>query len=166
MRHAELVLVVEGEEDKTALRGLLLEYSPRLADAINAGRLAFETLGGGQNLAYVIGLLRDALLCSFHCFLDDDECGRTSYEKAKTEGLMDVADANFASVAGMKDAEIEDLYDLPFYRDLIWNQYFVQSTQARIISREIPHWVCPLQVRTPCSIVRSSIRPGLFRSCS
>ena len=29
------------------------------------------------------------------------------------------------------------------FGDLIWNQFFVQSTQAKIVSREIPHWVVP-----------------------
>jgi putative ATP-dependent endonuclease of the OLD family len=125
LRQAELVLVVEGEEDKVAVRALMRAYSPRLADAIDSGKLAFETLTGGTNLSYVIGLLRDALLCGFHCFLDGDDCGRTGYEKAKTEGLLDVADVNFASVLGMKESEIEDLYDIGFYKDLIWNQYKV-----------------------------------------
>jgi hypothetical protein len=125
LRHAELVLVVEGDEDKAAIRALMRIYSPRLAGAIDSGKLAFETLAGGTNLSYVIGLLRDALLCGFHCFLDNDDCGRKSYEKARLEGLVDVGDVNFAGVPGMNDSEMEDLYDLAFYKDLIWNQYKV-----------------------------------------
>jgi hypothetical protein len=125
LKHAELVLVVEGNEDKTAMRALMVEYSPRLAEAIESGKLAFETLAGGTNLSYVIGLLRDALLCGFHCFLDDDDCGRDSYQKAKLEGLVGVEDVNFSTVPGMENSEIEDLYDLPFYRDLIRNQFNV-----------------------------------------
>lgn len=125
LRHAELVLVVEGDEDKTSIRALMRDYSPRLADAIDSGTLAFETLGGGTNLSYVLALVRDALLCGFHCFLDNDECGRQSFEKARVEGLLDVADVNLAMVPGMEDSEIEDLYDLAFYKDLIWNHYKV-----------------------------------------
>ena len=125
LRHAELVIVVEGDEDKTALTALIRENSTQLAGALDSGRLAFETLAGGSNLSYVLGLLRDALLCSFHCFLDNDEAGRRSYEKAKSEGLVDIADVNFAAVGGMADSELEDLYELDFYRELIWNQYGV-----------------------------------------
>jgi len=29
------------------------------------------------------------------------------------------------------------------FGDLIWNQFFVQSNQAKVVSREIPHWVVP-----------------------
>jgi putative ATP-dependent endonuclease of the OLD family len=125
LRHAELVIVVEGDEDKTALTALIREDSPQLAGALDTGRLAFETLAGGSNLSYVLGLRRGALLCSFHCFLDNDEAGRRSYEKAKLEGLVDIADVNFAAVGGMADSELEDLYELDFYRELIWNQYKV-----------------------------------------
>lgn len=125
LRHAELVIVVEGDDDKNALTAIIRENSAQLAAALDTGKLAFETLAGGSNLTYVLGLLRDALLCSFHCFLDNDEAGRNSYEKAKAEGLVDVADVNFAVVNGMVDSELEDLYELNFYKDLIWNQYKV-----------------------------------------
>jgi putative ATP-dependent endonuclease of OLD family len=125
LRHAELVVVVEGEEDKTALTALIRENSSQLAAALDTGKLAFETLAGGSNLSYVLGLLRDALLCSFHCFLDNDETGRKSFEKAKSEGLVDIADVNLSAVSGMVDSELEDLYELNFYKDLIWNQYKV-----------------------------------------
>jgi putative ATP-dependent endonuclease of the OLD family len=125
LQHAELVLVVEGDEDVTAIRALMKDYSPKLANAVESGKLAFETLAGGSNLSYVIGLLRDALLCSFHCFLDNDDCGRDSYQRAKLEGLVEVADVNFSTVPGMDDSEIEDLYDLSFYKELIQNQFNV-----------------------------------------
>jgi predicted ATPase len=125
LQHAELVLVVEGDEDKTALRAILRNYSSTLADAIDGGKLAFETLSGGTNLSYVLGLLRDALLCTYHCFLDYDKCGRESFEKAKAEGLVDLRDVNFASVAGLKESEIEDLYEFSLYKDLIWSHFRV-----------------------------------------
>lgn len=125
LQHAELVLVVEGDEDVTAIRALMKDYSPTLANAIESGKLAFETLAGGSNLSYVIGLLRDALLCSFHCFLDNDDCGRDSYKRANLDGLVEVADVNFSIVSGMDDSEIEDLYDLSFYKELIQNQFNV-----------------------------------------
>jgi putative ATP-dependent endonuclease of the OLD family len=125
LKHAELVLVVEGDDDKVAISALMRDYSPKLATAIDSGKLAFETLAGGTNLSYVISLLLNALMCGFHCFLDDDECGRDSYEKAKLDGLLDVADASFSTVLGMTHSEIEDLYDLAFYKDLVRNQFNV-----------------------------------------
>ncbi len=126
LRHAEYVVITEGEDDKTALKAILTSESPILGTAIQSGRLAFEPLHGGSNLSYVVTLVRDALLCECHSFLDNDDAGRNSYQTARTAGLVDTADVTFASVLGMKDSELEDLYDLGFYKDLIWNQYKVQ----------------------------------------
>lgn len=140
LTHAEFALVVEGDEDKIAIKALLREHSPRLSDAIDSGKLALETLAGGSNLSYVLGLLRDALLCGFHCFLDNDPAGRNSYEKAKAEGLIDIADVNFACVLGMNDSEIEDLYDLDFYKDLISNQYKVSLDAHPKFRRNNKKW--------------------------
>lgn len=131
LRHAELVLVVEGDDDRLALNSLLRDFDPTLLESLNSGRLAIETLSGGTNLSYVLGLIKDALLCGCYCFLDNDDCGRKSFEKARTEGLVDVADVTFASVLGLSDSELEDLYEASFYKGLILNQYKVSLDSAR-----------------------------------
>src|SRR5258708_2430363 len=100
-----------------------------LLQSLNSGRLAIQALSGGTNLSYVLGLVRDTLLCACHCFLDNDDCGRKSFEKARAEGLVDIADVGFASVLGMNDSEIEDLYDVSFYQGLIWNSYKVSLSK-------------------------------------
>jgi putative ATP-dependent endonuclease of OLD family len=125
LRNAELVLVVEGAEDKVALAAILRSISPDLGDAINSGKLAFETLAGGTNLAYVLTLLQDVLLTSYHCFLDNDPTGRDSFAKAQAEGLVNAGDVNFAAVPGMGESEIEDLFDSAIYKDRILADYAV-----------------------------------------
>ncbi len=136
LRHAELVLVVEGDDDRIAINAFLRNSGETLLASLNSGRLAIEALGGGTNLAYSLGLVRDALLCTCHCFLDHDDCGRKSFEKARTEGLVDVADVGFASVLGMNDSEIEDLYDVSFYKTLVWNSYKVSLDSPRFRGRK------------------------------
>ncbi len=131
LRHAELVLVVEGDDDRIALTALLRHFNSTLLEALNNGRLAIETLSGGTNLSYVLGLIKDALLCACYCFLDNDDCGRKGFEKARTEGLVDIADVSFATVLGLSDSELEDLYDPSFYRGLIWNHCKVSLDSPR-----------------------------------
>ncbi len=46
LRHAELVLVVEGEDDRVALRALLSHHSPTLEEALRQGTLGIDTLAG------------------------------------------------------------------------------------------------------------------------
>lgn len=124
LRHAELVLVVEGVDDKIALEPLLKHASSSLLDAFMNGTLVIDTLGGGTNLAYKLGLISDAL-CLAHCFLDDDSCGRKAFADANNEGLIENADINFAICQGMSDAEIEDIYAPSAYESVIKNKFRV-----------------------------------------
>jgi hypothetical protein len=124
LRHAEIVLLVEGEEDRVALKALLPVSSVGLKVALENGKIAIETLNGGSNLSYKAGLVLQAL-CSCHCFLDNDAEARKAFDKARLDGTMTDADANFATCPGMPDAEFEDLLDVSLYSDRILNQYRV-----------------------------------------
>lgn len=122
LRNAEIVLLVEGEDDMIALKALFPRSSKSLKTAIDNGTIAIDFLGGGTNLAYKVGLIRDAL-CQTHCFLDDDKCGHASFEKTRIQGLLSDADANFTICEGMQEAEFEDLYDPALYEELVKNLY-------------------------------------------
>lgn len=122
--HAELVLLVEGEEDRQALSALLPITSAVLKDAWTNGVIAIDTLGGGSNVAYKASQLRDTL-CACHCFLDYDKAGRDGFAKAKNAGLLTDADVNFTTCEGMPDSELEDLYDIGLYKDVIFNAFRV-----------------------------------------
>jgi putative ATP-dependent endonuclease of the OLD family len=128
--HAELVLVVEGEDDRTSIAALLAHASTILADALRGNRLTIDTLGGASNLAYKLGLLRDAL-CECHVFLDSDAAGKQAYERAREARLLVDADVNFANCQGMIEAEFEDLL-----ADELVNQ--VLATSYRIASSQVP----------------------------
>jgi putative ATP-dependent endonuclease of OLD family len=122
--HAELVLIVEGTDDATALVPLLSTASSRLANAFKDGRLAIDTLNGATNLSYKASLIKQAL-CSYYCFLDNDESARRSFEKAEAEALVDLANATFATCQGRADSELEDLYDVELYKQIIFDDYGV-----------------------------------------
>ena len=124
LRHAEIVLLVEGEDDRIALNGLLPKASTAIRQAMKHGTLAIDSLGGGSNLAYKVGLLRDAL-CLCHCFLDDDSAGRDGFTKAQEAGLLSVADVTFSNCVGMSDSEIEDLFAVAPYEGMIQSVYGV-----------------------------------------
>lgn len=129
LTHAELVLVVEGTDDSIALQALLRHHSRKVAQALENQTLAIDTLGGASNLAYKVGLLR-AAICSTHCVLDDDTAARDAYDRAAREGLVTVADVNFITCVGRKEAELEDLYDPAIYQAALANRYRVTMTNA------------------------------------
>lgn len=124
LRHAELVLLVEGEDDRITLGGLLPKASSLLKSALKNGTLAIDTLGGGSNLSYKIGLLRDAL-CLCHCFLDNDPAGRDAFEKAQQNGLITLSGVNFTICQGMTESEMEDLFKASVYESVIQTSYGV-----------------------------------------
>jgi putative ATP-dependent endonuclease of the OLD family len=114
LRNAEVVLLVEGENDRTAVGPLLASISPKLAKALESGVLAIDSLAGGANLNYKVAQSRDSM-CTVHCLLDNDSEGREAGKKALQAGLLSVTDLTYTTAAGMADSEIEDLFDSSCY---------------------------------------------------
>jgi len=135
LRHAELVLVVEGEDDKISIEVLLKHYSNNLKNALEQGTLAIDFLGGGTNLAYKLGIIRESL-CSYHCFLDYDKTGRESFKKAEAVGLITSADINYTICAGKNEAEFEDLLNKDIYEEYLKNQHRVMLTSSKFRSNK------------------------------
>jgi putative ATP-dependent endonuclease of the OLD family len=127
---ADVVLVVEGENDRRALRALLPQLSPELGHAIADGMLAIDTLGGGSNLAYKLSQLRDSL-CAPHAYLDHDAAGKLAAKKAEDEGLLTPADTTFVICAGMPESEIEDMYDPAIYVEAIKSKWGVDLVKPK-----------------------------------
>jgi putative ATP-dependent endonuclease of OLD family len=130
LKHAEIVLLVEGEDDRIALTALLKVHSPQLAASLQNAKVAVDSLNGGSNLPYKAGLVRDAL-CSCHCFIDNDNAGRNGFDKAKQLGLLTVGDVNFSSCPAMQESELEDLYDPTVYKDMVLNVYKVSLDNSK-----------------------------------
>lgn len=130
LRHAELVLVVEGADDRLALEALLRHYSPRIAAALDDVRITFDPLGGASNLGYKLGLLRNAI-CSVHCFLDDDDAGRKAVTDVTNEGLIELAAVNMSRCKGRAHSELEDLLDPKLYESILFDKYGVSTRHAK-----------------------------------
>jgi len=124
LQHAELILVVEGEGDRRAVRALLTHCSKTLASALAQGALGIESLQGGGNLSYKLSQIREAL-CVAHAFVDCDDAGQRAVNKAMQDGLLTLADVQFTVCAGRDEAEIEDLYEENLYSPMLQNKYGV-----------------------------------------
>lgn len=118
---AEVVLLVEGEEDKLAIASILSSRSVRIQKALQAGRIVVEGLNGAGNLTHRSRLYTERL-CKVHAFLDDDEAGRQSVQRAVGEGVMTNADVNLSFCDGKKEAELEDLYLDDVYHDIVMHE--------------------------------------------
>lgn len=131
---AEIVLVVEGEHDRVSITALLRSVSTRLASAFDDGIIAIEALRGASNLTFKLSSLRDQL-CVAHAFVDYDAAGLQAVQNAEREGLLDSADRSFATSPGMRESELEDLFDFALYREMVRRRYNVDLNTATFRAR-------------------------------
>ena len=130
LRHAALVLIVEGEHDRTSLSALLAHASTALRTAIEQNTLVLDPLHGASNLSARLYQLRDAL-CTSHCFLDDDQAGHEAEEEARRTGLLGAPDVHLAICDGMNEAEVEDMFNVGLYAAMVKATYGVDLTSSR-----------------------------------
>jgi hypothetical protein len=92
--------------------------------------LGIESLQGGTNLCYKLSQIREAM-CVAHSLLDHDDCGIKSSEKAEREGLLVPADVTFTICDGLREAEIEDMYNEDLYEDMLRHKYGVSTLSPK-----------------------------------
>jgi predicted ATP-dependent endonuclease of OLD family len=133
--NAELVLLVEGDDDKLALRAVLGQRSPNLEVALESGRLIIDSLDGAGSLGAKIGLYR-GILCRVHCFLDNDVSGRNALEKAQKANLIDNTDFNLALIAGKNESEFEDMLNESAYAPQILARFGIDLSVIKPRNRK------------------------------
>jgi len=129
LRHAELVLLVEGTTDITMLRALLAHHFPEIGAHLEDGVIGLDAIGGAGNLSYKAGLLRQSL-CTCYCYLDDDEAAHRAFEQARIDGVLTDADVTFCVCPGMSQAEVEDLISMALYSRAIKERFGVDVTES------------------------------------
>lgn len=135
LQNAELVLVVEGEDDRISLLSLLKHFSPKLNSAFSQNVVVIESLLGGSNLSYKLSQIRETM-CMAHCYLDHDKCGLDAELRAEKEGLLTLADVSFTTCEGMQESEIEDLYNVELYSAMLQSKYGVSTLSPKFKGKE------------------------------
>ncbi len=130
LQHAELILVVEGEDDRRVISALLKQHSPALATAITQRAFGIESLLGGTNLSYKLSQIREAM-CLAHSFLDNDDCGLKACQKAQQDGLLLLADVTLTTCIGATESEIEDMFEEGLYSTMLQNRYGVSTLSPK-----------------------------------
>lgn len=118
LHNADLVLIVEGEEDRKSLLALLRHHSKKLKGALDSGSLAIDSLGGSSNLTFKLQLIRDSL-CQTVVLMDNDKAGRQAAATAVEAGLLRPGDRLFTTARATSDAEFEDMLDERLYAEAL-----------------------------------------------
>jgi putative ATP-dependent endonuclease of OLD family len=133
--NAEIALVVEGEDDRTALAALLPATSVRIGKALQTGLIVIDSLAGGTNLSYKLGQLRETL-CTCHALLDCDRAGRLASARAADEGFASPADVTHVICPGLEESEFEDMLDEALYTDHIKIRYGASLASPKFKGRK------------------------------
>lgn len=125
LQNANYVLVVEGEEDVTALKAILSNKSEKIKKAIENHSFIIDKIGGAGNLSYKLLLLKNSL-CVYHVLLDNDDAGRKANTKAQESGELEVKDVTFVNCLGMPNSEFEDCFNIEVYKEKIEIDYGIR----------------------------------------
>lgn len=131
LENARLVLLVEGPSDVKALNAILRSRSHFFYEASKSGTITIDFTGGASGLIQKASYYK-AGACQIQAFLDDDDAGRIAADRAITEKILTIRDINLSSVSRMKNAELEDLYDVNIYKSEFLANFGVDpSTRLR-----------------------------------
>lgn len=125
LRHARVVLVVEGESDRKILAALMSHKSVKIKKKLESNELAIEPLSGSGNLTHKLHELQSAL-CISHIYLDHDAAGKEAFRAANSENLIDIKDASFSTCKGMTDSEMEDCISKSVYETALLKELGVK----------------------------------------
>lgn len=119
MTTAEVVVVVEGASEETALPSILGKLNSSLADAFSSGRARVLSAGGASNIPSVVrALARDAATCLV--FVDSDNEGALAADKVRSSGLLQPADVfRVPARDGCTETEFEDIFKPSIYLDAV-----------------------------------------------
>lgn len=124
LRHANVVLVVEGRSDQIVLGALLPAASQILRNALRSTSLVVDSMGGTSRIIPKLSELGNSM-CNFHVVLDHDDPGRSAALLAQEASCLKAIDVSFLSCPGMRNAELEDLIDPAIYREYVRSEYGV-----------------------------------------
>jgi putative ATP-dependent endonuclease of the OLD family len=115
MTTAEVVLVVEGPTEETALPSILGRVNEDLANAFSSGRVRVLSAGSAANIPSVVrALARDAATCLV--LVDSDQEGALAADKIRNSGLLQSSDVfRVPERDGCAETEFEDLFSPDIY---------------------------------------------------
>ena len=135
LSNANLVLLVEGENDRIALTPILKRLSGKLRSAMSDRLLVIEPLQGAGNLPYQLSLFSSAL-CPVHVFLDNDDSAREAATRAVEDRQLKIAQITHVTCEGMTNSEFEDCINRDVYKADLLNEFGVDINSSHFRGRE------------------------------
>lgn len=129
LMYSDYVIIVEGPSDKEVFTKLL-KANGRLSGLLETGFITIRSIGGTQNLQSEIYNL-ERYLCKYIVILDSDRTGLDTAQEVQRK--LDIQNNNFRyfKLQGHSEVELEDLYDVDLYKELLLNKYQLDITKGQ-----------------------------------
>ena len=139
LRSANLVILVEGNDDKQILQKCIEEISPGIQRSLENGMFTFDILNGASHLSQKIGMWHNSL-CDVYAFLDHDREGKQAFDQAEHEGLIGIKNSSHTILNGYKESEMEDLISLDVYNKAVHEKYGVNLSTSKEFKNNKHKW--------------------------
>jgi len=129
MVYSDYVIVVEGLTDRD-LVVKALEEDDDIAPLLHNNTITVRPIAGVNNLKPELYSL-ERYLCHYIVLLDNDEAGKSKAKEANEQ--LGIANDRFRYfiASGMRESELEDLYDPAVYEEYLKNEYQIDITRGQ-----------------------------------
>lgn len=124
LQNANMVLLVEGEDDKIILESIVPTLSLTVRQAISQGFLVIHPIRGASKLRSNVDFYSKSV-CEVLAFLDDDHEGRNVVESATQDNVIEARNVSLAKCQGQRESELEDCFSLSAYSEAVNERFSV-----------------------------------------
>lgn len=129
LAYSDYVIVVEGLTDKSIITSLIQENTD-LHPLIQNNAITVHAVGGTNNLKAELFAL-ERYMCKYLVLLDNDEAGKNAAKEAQQCFGVDSSQFRFFIGEGMRESELEDLFNPDCYKDFLLNDYQTNITKGQ-----------------------------------
>ena len=139
LQSANMVLLVEGKNDEKLLSKILMQKSSKIKKAIEDGTIRLCPLHGVHNLTHIVQFWMSSL-CDVYVFLDNDPASIQACKHAMQYTHLTEKFITFAIAKGLKESELEDLFDISYYNDEILYMFNINLKDNSVFKKQKFKW--------------------------
>jgi AAA15 family ATPase/GTPase len=139
LRHANFILMVEGESDRRIVEAIVGHRSKRFRHLLNNGSMIIEKMHGVDQLSQKVESFKK-LLCGVHIFIDCDQRSKAAKDNAIEAKIIDVGEYHLTSCLGMPEAELEDLINPDIYNKIFMENLGITEEGISKFSKQHKKW--------------------------
>lgn len=121
---AELCILVEGESDFRFVEEIFNNELSNYKSKIDDGSIIINNMGGASKAPYFISLYK-SILMDIYLILDNDDSGKKALKECSDKNLIEHGEYTKIYSPGLKESELEDLFDFNQYKFEFFKKFFV-----------------------------------------